>query len=764
MLSDHRHQWLMKRTITGVFHCLKPAIYHPSLLPENGFMHQLRSIPSFTQLIADRYQVIEVLKEDGCLQSVLAEDTQDARQNKCLIKQAIGGDHLTTAKLQKPKSLKSIKRQLSREAEILYKLSDSQGIPQILACFKENQNYYLVQEFIEGTALAEEFPIGKRDSKRWTERKCLEMLQEVLAILDPIHQHSAIHCNLNPHNLIRRSAGGGLVLINFGAVQPLRPQSDRRKLSLTVPIGPFGYLPPEQLTNYPQPNSDLYSLGLIAIQGLTGVHPGQLKVDAYTGEIRWQEELMGPVSEDLVKILNLMVLNQYQKRYQSVAEVQQAIASLLSPEKPSLILDVAESVPTLEVAGASETDSPSTDDRATETNPTENSLNSLAIAAETEKCLSETSLLKESTENQTDPLEENIPEKAIEEIDSSAQNTISPKRKNSSRLFLLIFAITSIIINSLIGCFGLIQLFQFLPSDLGFESFSRAQELYQSGDLSQAIALAKSVRWDSSAYQDAQSALEHWQVESEKAAAKFQTIETAFQESRWLDVLSLAAEVPAISYWQDRTAPLVSQAAVKVAPDAQKFLQEAYDKANQKDFLGAIRLLKQIPYQTPAYPTAQAKILEYEEKHQIKLETQAYQLLKQAYQRAEAKDFAGALTLLEKIPEGTPTHARIQEKISEYQAKRQIKGNALLQQAYNHAAQKNYQAAIQLLKQVPSETSAYQIAQGKINEYNLKLRYRITNRSRRQVSLLPNHQANFSPVIANGYSFNPGDYLQEVNI
>lgn len=723
-------------------------------------MHQLRSIPSFTQLIADRYQIIEVLKEDGCLQSVLAEDTQDASQNKCLIKQAIGGDNLTTATLHKPKSLKSIKRQLSREAEILYKLSNSQGIPQILACFKENHNYFLVQEFIEGTALAEEFPVGKRDSKRWTERKCLEMLQEVLGILDSIHQHSAIHCNLNPHNLIRRSAGGGLVLINFGAVQPVRPKSDRRKLSLTVPIGPFGYLPPEQLTNYPQPNSDLYSLGLIAIQGLTGMHPGQLKVDAYTGEICWQEELMGPVSEDLVKILNLMVLHQYQNRYQSVAEVQQAIASLLSPEKPSLILDIAESAPNLEVAGAAETDSPSIDESGTETNTTDNSL---AIAA-VESSLSETSLLKENTESQTANLEKNIPETATKAKNNSAEKTIKITKINSARIFLVIFAITSIIINSIIGCFGLIQLFQFMPADLGFESFSRAQELYQSGDLSQAIALAKSVRWDSSAYPDAQSALENWQVESEKAAAKFQTIETAFQESRWLDVLSLAAEVPAISYWQDRTAPLVSQAAVKVAPEAQKFLQQAYNKANQKDFLGAISLLKQIPDRTPAYPTAQAKILEYEEKQQIKLETQAYQLLKQAYQKAEAKDFAGALTLLEKIPEGTPTHARIQEKISEYQAKRQIKGNALLQQAYDRAAQKNYQAAIQLLKQIPAETSAYQIAQNKINEYNLKLRYRITNRSRRRVSLLPNHKSNFSSVIANEYSFNPGDYFQEVNV
>jgi serine/threonine protein kinase len=740
------------------------------------FMYQLISIPSFNELIADRYQVIEVLKKDGCLQSLLAEDTQDANRKKCLIKQLLKQDSLTRPNLPKQKSLKSLKRQLNKEAEILYKLSDFRGIPQILASFKENQNYYLVQEFIEGNALTEEFPIGKRDTKRWTEKQCLEMLLEVLGILTIIHEYSAIHCNLNPNNLIRRASDGGLVLINFGAVQPVRPLTDRRKLSLTVPMGIFGYLPPEQLTNYPQPNSDLYSLGLIAIEALTGVHPGQLKVNGYTGEICWQEELLGPVSEDLVNILNLMVLNQYQQRYQSVSEVQQAIASLLCPEKQPLVLDATEVSPTLEIAGEAATEAPSTDEHSesvTETAAQEAILHpqrgAIAEILSAENRIPEESLLKENTQSSPESLPENLPASFAENppeniIDLSAQKTLSPRKKYGAYFFLVIFMITNIIINSLIGCFGLTQLFKILPSDLGFESFTRAQELYQSGDLTQAIALAQSVRWDSSAYQDAQTALSEWKVESEKAIAKFQVIQTAFQESRWVDVLSLAAEMPAISYWQDQIAPLVSQAALKAAPEAQEFLQQAYNKASQKDFLGAIRLLKQIPHQTPAYKTAQAKILEYEAKQQIKLETQAYQLLKQAYQRAEAKDFAGALNQLEKIPAGTPTHARVQEKIAEYQTKQQIKGNALLQKAYNHAAQKNYAAAIEVLKQIPSQTTAYQVAQGKINEYNLKMRYRITNRNRRQVSQLPSDQNSHFMATANSYSFNPGDYFQEVNI
>lgn len=722
------------------------------------FMYQLVPNCSFNELIAERYQVIKILKKDGCLQSVLAEDIQDASHRKCLIKQLIKVDSYSPYKWENKQSLKSLRRQLSKEAEILYKIGNYPGVPQIIDSFKAGSNYYLVQEFIEGKPLMDEFPVGKRDQKRWTEKQCLEMLQEVLGILQIIHENNAIHCNLNPNNLIRRASDGALVLINFSAVQPVRPLKELKPL--TLPMGTFGYLPPEQLANYPQPNSDLYALGLIAIEALTGVHPGQLKVNSYTGEICWQEELLGPVSEDLVRILDLMVLSQAQKRYQSATEVQQAIASLLCPEKQPLILDATKVPPSLEVVEAEATANTrvwSSSDAMTETGPEAARGKSEAEIAPIPSAdiSSETSLLiTESTETPG----ANLP---ADMTDLSAQTTFSPRRKYGAYFFLVIFMITSIIINSLIGCFGLVQLFKILPSDLGWENFIRAQELYQSGDLTQAIALAKSVRWDSSAYQDAQTALQQWQVETEKASAKFEVIQTAFQESRWLEVLSLAAEMPAISYWQERIAPLVASAALKVAPEAQEFLQQAYNKASQRDFIGAIQLLKQIPYQTPVYQTAQAKILEYEQKQQIKLETEAYQLLKQAYQRAEAKDFAGALTLLEKIPAGTPTYARVQEKITEYQNKRQIKGNALLQQAYNHAAQKDYAAAIEILKQIPSQTTAYQIAQEKISEYSLKLRYQITNRSRRQVSQL---RGSDFLATASCPSFNPGEYFQEVNI
>jgi serine/threonine protein kinase len=746
------------------------------LLPENGFMPELLSLSSCNQLIADRYQIIEVLKQDGYLQSLWAEDIQDEHHRKCLIKQLIKKESIIADPLHKPKSLRSVKRQLSREAEILYQLSNYPQVPQIFAGFKEQQDYYLIQEFIEGNPLSEELPIGKRCGKGWTESQCVAMLQEVLDILESVHQHRAIHCNLNPDNLIRRATDDRLVLINFGAVQPIRPRTYNRKIPITLPIGTFGYLPPEQLTSYPHPNSDLYSLGLIAIQGLTGVHPGQLEVEPTTGEIDWQKELLMPVSEELVTILNRMVQNQYQKRYESASEVAEAIAKLLSTDSQILTLDTSElSGSGQETVDLVTPEQPSQDeiwDRVTPENCTEIENSPTPFEEKTQiEQLEETEVL--DINSLVDPSSEASQGSPIAEINSEnrnenradlpAQKTVA-SRKYRSPSFLVIFMITSLIINSLIGCFGLFQLFQIVPSDLGLERFNQAQELYQAGELSEAIVLAKSVRWDSSVYQEAQTAVEHWQIESEKAAAQFQAIETAFQESRWVDVLSLAGEMPPISYWQDQIAPLVNEAAAKAAPEAQEFLQQAYEQAIQRDFLGAIEQLQQIPYGTPAYQTAQAKIAEYEEKQGIKLETQAYQLLKQAYQRAEVRDFAGAIQLLEQIPEGTPTHAGIQEKISEYQSKRQIKGNALLQQAYDRAEVNDYQGAIKFLKQIPSETPAYQIAQGKIVEYRVKSRSRLTSKTRKQASIAPRYHTGDLMEMSQAYSFNPGDSWQEVNI
>jgi len=61
-------------------------------------------------------------------------------------------------------------------------------------------------------------------------------------------------------------------------------------LPATIAVGTSGYMPTEQGRGRPRLNSDIYALGMIGIQALTGLNPKQLLEDADTGEIIWQHQ------------------------------------------------------------------------------------------------------------------------------------------------------------------------------------------------------------------------------------------------------------------------------------------------------------------------------------------------------------------------------------------------------------------------------------------------------------------------------------------
>ena len=58
---------------------------------------------------------------------------------------------------------------------------------------------------------------------------------------------------------------------------------------MTVAIGTPGYMSSEQRMGNPRFNSDIYALGVTAVQAITGYHPDQLPRDQDTGEIRWRD-------------------------------------------------------------------------------------------------------------------------------------------------------------------------------------------------------------------------------------------------------------------------------------------------------------------------------------------------------------------------------------------------------------------------------------------------------------------------------------------
>jgi serine/threonine-protein kinase len=238
-----------------------------------------------------------------------------------------------------PFSLQAAKRLFDTEVQILYKLGTHNQIPQLFAHFEENQEFYLVQDYIDGHDLSQEIQAGKR----LAETQVIQLLQDILEVLSFVHQQRVIHRDIKPSNLMRRADDGKIVMIDFGAVKQVSTQLSHRQPKLTIPIGTQGYMPSEQANGHPQLCSDIYALGIVAIEALTGTEPHLLPRHPNTQEIIWKNRIA--VSPELAAVLDQMVRYQASDRYQTATEaLQTLISQVISPTAPTL------ASPTLPVA------------------------------------------------------------------------------------------------------------------------------------------------------------------------------------------------------------------------------------------------------------------------------------------------------------------------------------------------------------------------------------------------------------------------------
>ena len=272
-------------------------------------------IKSGDLLLSGRYKISQVLGAGGFGRTYLAQDTQRPGNPICVVKK------LMPAR-QDTRFLQIARRLFNSEAEILQCLGKHHQIPELLAYFEDDQEFYLIQQYIEGHTLSEELPPVRNVQN---ESFVIEMLKQVLEVLEFVHQHRVIHRDIKPANIIRCTEDNRLVLIDFGAVKLMQPPSSETELA-TVAIGTRGYAPPEQFAGHPRLCSDIYALGMIAIQAITGIAPQDLHPDAETGNIMWRQTVQ--VSEKLAAILDKMVCYHFSDRYQSAAAVLQDLKRL----------------------------------------------------------------------------------------------------------------------------------------------------------------------------------------------------------------------------------------------------------------------------------------------------------------------------------------------------------------------------------------------------------------------------------------------------
>jgi tetratricopeptide (TPR) repeat protein len=274
------------------------------------------------QLLDGRYRVVQILSSGAFGQTYLAADTRRPGHPQCVVKQLRPPSNTSTI-------LKTAQRLFKQEAEILEKLGKHNQIPFLLAYFEEGNQFYLVEEFIPGHPLTKEILPGRP----WPEERVLSLLEEILEILIFVHDQGVIHRDVNPSNLIRRKPDSKLVLIDFGSVKEVSTQiaNFSGEIPRTIATGTPSYMPIEQFQGNPQFNSDLYAVGMMAIQAITGL-PGtdlpklQDPHPSHTGGMIWRNRAQ--CSTALANILDKMVHHHFGKRYQSAAEVLAALRKL----------------------------------------------------------------------------------------------------------------------------------------------------------------------------------------------------------------------------------------------------------------------------------------------------------------------------------------------------------------------------------------------------------------------------------------------------
>jgi eukaryotic-like serine/threonine-protein kinase len=286
-------------------------------------------------ILHERYQIIQQLGRGGFGITYKANDLAKPGNPECVVKE------IPFPSSNAPRVLEKARAQFKKEASALDRLGNHPCIPRLFACFEENNYFYLVQEYIEGHQLKGELTPGTQ----WEEDRAIALLLEILEILKFVHNENIIHRDITPSNLIRRETDNKIVLIDFGAVKEISTLTadSTGRIFTSQAIGTSGYMSPEQSNGRTaHACNDIYSVGMIVIQALTGKHPTEFKNHDRAGEIIWHDSTCVPpalaVSDNLKNILDQMVRFHYINRYQYVTEVLpdlDAMRSPLLPEPPT---------------------------------------------------------------------------------------------------------------------------------------------------------------------------------------------------------------------------------------------------------------------------------------------------------------------------------------------------------------------------------------------------------------------------------------------
>jgi serine/threonine protein kinase len=270
-----------------------------------------------------RYRILQSLGQGGMGSVYLAYDSQLDRQV------ALKVPHFT------PEEGEKVLDRFLQEARAAATLNHPNICP-VYDASEVDGIRYVTMAYIEGKTLAEMISNGRA----LPEHETANIVQKLAIAMYEAHTKGVVHRDLKPANVMINLQNEP-VIMDFGLARRLGPRESHLTQSGAV-VGTPAYMAPEQVEGKAQsigPHSDVYSMGVILYEMLSGRLPFEGSTAAILGQIMFKEPLPPSahrvdVSPELEAVCLKAMAKKASDRYESMADLAFALTDLLKVEPP----------------------------------------------------------------------------------------------------------------------------------------------------------------------------------------------------------------------------------------------------------------------------------------------------------------------------------------------------------------------------------------------------------------------------------------------
>ncbi len=273
-------------------------------------------------VVSDRYEIIELIGVGGMANVYCAKDL----------------------KLDRKVSFKVLKEEFideefigkfSKEARAAARIAHV-NIANVYDVGNDGNIYYIVMEYVDGYTLKDII----KTKAPFTNEEVLGISIQIANALEVAHSNNIVHRDIKPQNILVTKEGG-IKVTDFGIARATTSNT-----ITTDTMGSVHYFSPEQARGgYVDFKSDIYSLGIIMFEMVTGKLPFdgdgvvQLAMKHINEPLPDMKELNGNISNSLEKIILKATTKNPDNRYSSAKELNNDLKMALSDESGNFVTD-----------------------------------------------------------------------------------------------------------------------------------------------------------------------------------------------------------------------------------------------------------------------------------------------------------------------------------------------------------------------------------------------------------------------------------------